>query len=234
MGTVIGYESALAPYRPFYSNDYQWFYAQDGAFTGVLTTLHVNKQLDVLNGVTLGANTFFTLRGNGPCYLGQVNYWLTEEKKTLVSASIYLGNNAIFAAPGLAGDFDTTVEFRVQRTVSDRLTVIFQSDNGWDSNVPGVGTGSWYSAYLIGIYHLTEKVDLGLRPEWFYDKDGTRIGFGKNNYEEVTFNVNYHPTKFVEFRPEVRGDFASNRPAFGPRGDQRSQLTAAFEVLLKF
>jgi hypothetical protein len=233
MGTVIGYESALAPYRPFYSNDYQWFYSQDGAFTGILTNLHVSKQLDVINAVTLGANTFFTLRGDSPCYLGQVNYWLSEEKKTLVSTSVYLGNNAIFAAPGLAGDFDTVVELRLQHNWSDRFTTILQSDDGWDSNVPGIGTGSWYSAYLIAIYHVNEKVDLGLRPEWFYDVQGTRTGI-KNNYEEVTFNVNYHPTKFVEFRPEIRGDFASNRPAFGRNADQRSQLTMAFEMLLKF
>lgn len=236
MGTVIGYESALAPYRPFYSNDYQWFYAQDGAFTGVLTTLHVNKQLDVVNGITMGANTFFTLRGDSPCYIGQVNYWLQEEKKTLVSASVYTGNNAIFAAPGKAGDFDTTVELRVQQNWSKHFTQIFQSDMGWDRDVPDVGTGSWYSFYTIMIYHVNEKLDIDLRPEWFDDVEGTRTGI-KNNYEAVTFNVNYHPTKFVEFRPEVRGDFASNRAAFGnpDRGHlDRSQLTAAFEVLFKF
>src|SRR5204863_4446875 len=105
MGTVIGYESALAPYRPFYSNDYQWFYSEDGAWTGFLTNLHVSKQLDFLNGLTFGANTFFTKRSEDSyCYIGQVNYWLTEEKNTLVSASLHLGENAIFGAPGLNGD----------------------------------------------------------------------------------------------------------------------------------
>src|SRR5205823_3789762 len=114
MGTIIGYESALAPYRPFYSNDYQWFYSQDGAWTGVLTNWHVNKQLDILNGVTLGANTFFTLRGNGPCYIGQINYFLTEEKNTLLSASVHVGNQAIFTAPTfIPGNNITMMELRV-------------------------------------------------------------------------------------------------------------------------
>ena len=40
MGTIIGCESAMAAYRPFYSNDYQWYYSEDGAFTGALATLH--------------------------------------------------------------------------------------------------------------------------------------------------------------------------------------------------
>src|SRR5262249_53522527 len=48
MATILGYNSTLAPYRPLYSSDYQWFYSQDFAWTGFLTTWHVNPQLDVL------------------------------------------------------------------------------------------------------------------------------------------------------------------------------------------
>ena len=62
MNTIIGYNGFLSPYRPFYSSDYQFFYSQDGAFTGFLTDWHVSKRLDFWNGITLGANTFFTLR----------------------------------------------------------------------------------------------------------------------------------------------------------------------------
>ena len=61
MNTIIGYNGFLAPYRPFYSSDYQFFYAQDGAFTGFLTNLHVSDRLEVWNGMTLGANTFFVM-----------------------------------------------------------------------------------------------------------------------------------------------------------------------------
>ena len=151
MGTIIGYNGALAPYRPFYSSDYQWFYSQDGAWTGALTNWHVNKQLDILNGVTLGANTFFTKRSDDSiCYIGQVNYWLTEEKKTMLTASVQAGPDAIFAAPGLAGDFDTVVELRVLHNFSECFTQVVQSNMGWDRNTP-VGTGSWYGVYGISI-----------------------------------------------------------------------------------
>lgn len=235
MNTIIGYNGFLAPYRPFYSSDYQFFYAQDGAFTGFLTDLHVSDRLDIWNGMTLGANTFFTLRSeNSYCYIGQVNYWLTDEKKTRLTGSIYAGPDAIFAAPGLNGDFVTMVELRLQQNWSERFTQIVQSNMGWDANTP-VGTGAFYGIYTIGLFHLTPQVDTNFRAEWFDDTDGTRTGFA-TNYSAVTLGVNWHPNKYVEFRPEIRGDFAGV-PAFGEEGSpggNHSQLTGGISFLVKF
>jgi len=231
MGTIIGYESALAPYRPFYSNDYQWFYSQDGAWTGFLTNWHVNPQLDILNGMTYGANTFFTKRED-VCYIGQINYWLTEEKKTMLTGSVHAGNQAIFAAPGLAGDMATVLELRVQHEWNECFTQIIQSNNGWDRNVPGIGTGSWYSLYTITVFHLDAEWDFNVRAEWFDDVDGTRTGFD-TNYEEITVGLDYHPTKCLSIRPEIRGDFSNNTAAFN-NGSDHEQLTLAVDVLWKF
>ena len=234
MNTIIGYNGFLAPYRPFYSSDYQFFYSQDGAFTGFLTDLHVSNRLDIWNGMTLGANTFFVQRSSRSfCYIGQVNYWLTDEQRTRLTASLYCGPNAIFAAPGRAGDFDTIVELRVQQDWSPRLTQIIQSNMGWDSNTP-VGTGSWYGLYTIGIFHLHPKVDLLGRVEWFDDVKGTRTGID-TDYAEVTGGFNYHPVKWFEIRPEIRGDFAG-APAFGTNGEHtaHSQLSGGISFLLKF
>ncbi len=234
MNTIIGYNGFLAPYRPFYSSDYQFFYSQDGAFTGFLTNLHVSNRLDIWNGMTFGANTFFTLRSKDSiCYIGQVNYWLTDEKKTRLTASVYAGPNAIFAAPKMAGTYDTVVELRVQQDWSERLTQVVQSNMGWDADTP-VGTGSWYGLYNIGIYHLTSKVDALCRAEWFDDVKGTRTGVN-TNFAEVTLGMNWHPFKCLEFRPEIRGDFAG-APAFGVGGahTDRSQLSGGISALLKF
>jgi hypothetical protein len=233
MGTIIGYESALAPYRPFYSNDYQWFYSEDGAWTGFLTNLHVNKQLDVLNGMTLGANTFFTKRSHDSyCYIGQVNYWLQEEKKTLVSVSAHIGRDAIFASPEA---LDYVFEFRIQQNWSKYLTQVIQSDDGFCRGAPfGEPTGEWYSLYNIFIYHCNPCLDITNRIEWFDDNGGTVTGIS-TAYEEVTLGIDYHPYKWLRFRPEVRGDFADER-AFGNGGvpKNHSQLTAAAELLLSY
>ncbi len=234
MQTIIGFNGALAPYRPFYSSDYQFFYSQDGAFTGLLTNLHVSDQLDVWNGVTLGANTFFTKRSsNSICYLVQANYWLTTEHRTMLTASIYAGPDALVAAPGRGGDFVTVVELRVQHHWTDRFTQVIQSNLGSDANTP-TGTANWYGLYTIGIVHLNRELDGQLRLEWFDDADGSRTGID-TNYAECTLGLNWHPYEFLEFRPEVRGDFAG-APAFGS-GDvprDRAQFTGGVSALLKF
>jgi Putative beta-barrel porin-2, OmpL-like. bbp2 len=234
MNTIIGYNGFLAPYRPFYSSDYQFFYSQDGAFTGFLADWHVNNRLDIWSGMTLGANTFFTLRSNNSyCYIGQVNYWTSDEKRTRLTASVYCGPNAIFAAPGMAGSYDTTVELRVQHDWSERFTQVLQNNMGWDPNTP-VGTGSWYGLYLINILHLNADLDTLLRAEWFDDVKGTRTGVN-TNFAEVTLGLNWHPIKCLEVRPEIRGDFAG-APAFGVNGahTDRSQLTGGVSFLVKF
>ncbi len=234
MNTIIGYNGFLAPYRPFYSSDYQFFYAQDGAFTGLLTDLHVTDRLDIWNGVTLGANTFFTKRSpNSICYIGQVDYWLTDERITRLTGSVYAGPDAIFAAPGMNGKFVTMVEVRVQQNWTERFTQIVQTNMGWDAETP-VGTGSFYGLYTIGIFHVNENLDAQFRAEWFDDVKGTRTGVN-TNYSEVTLGLNWHPLRFLEVRPEIRGDFAADR-AFGNNGqnDTFSQLTGGINAMIKF
>ncbi len=234
MNSIIGYNGFLAPYRPLYSSDYQFFYSQDGAFTGFLTQLVVSDRLDIWNGMTLGANTFFEKRSeNSYCYIGQVNYWLTDAQRTRLTASLHCGPDAIFAAPGLGGDFDTIVELRLQHAWSERLTQVVQSNMGWDTNTP-VGTGAWYGLYNIYIYHMTQDWDVINRVDWFDDVDGTRTGFA-TNYFEATLGLNWHPNKFLEVRPEVRGDFAQVA-AFGSADNpqDKNQLTTAVSALVKF
>jgi hypothetical protein len=234
MNTIIGYNGFLSPYRPFYSSDYQFFYSQDGAFTGFLTNLHVTDRLDFWNGMTLGANTFFVNRSaHSYCYIGQLNSWLTEDRKTRLTASVYAGPNSIFAAPRLAGNFATTLELRVQQDWTDRFTQVIQSNMGWDADTP-VGTGSWYGLYGINIFHVNQKFDLNSRVEWFDDVRGTRTGVS-TFYSEVTLGMNWHPLKWLEFRPEIRGDFAG-APAFGVGGEHvhHSQLTGGISFLVKF
>jgi hypothetical protein len=233
MESILGYESALAPYRPFYSNAYQWFYAEDRGFTGATATVHLNKQLDVIGGITMGANTFFTMRGNSPCIIGQINYWTSEEKTTLVSASMYIGHYAIFAAPEFTADDENvyTFELRIQHKFNNCWELILQSDNGFASEVPTVNTGSWFSFYAILVHHLRKDLDVNFRAEWFDDEKGTRTGFA-TNYYEATLGLDYHPVKWLRVRPEARIDLADD-PVFR-NGKDKSQLTLAIDGLISF
>jgi hypothetical protein len=51
----------------------------------------------------------------------------------------------------------------------------------------------------------------------------------------VTAGFNWHPIKYLEIRPEIRGDFAG-APAFGVNGahTDRSQLSGGISFLVKF
>src|SRR5262249_11187179 len=109
-GTWMGYESYMAPSRPLYSLSYQWDFAEDGADTGVWTTWHLSEQMDLRYAVTLGSNTFFTLRGDAPCHLVQTNYWLGAEKSTQITGTLLIGNQAVGnVIPFTAGNLDTVV-----------------------------------------------------------------------------------------------------------------------------
>jgi len=234
MNTIIGSNGFLAPYRPFYSSDYQFAFSQDGAFTGFLTCLHVNDQLNIWNGMTLGANTFFTRRrSDSYCYIGQINYWLQPDKRTCFTASAHVGPNAINAAPGMVGEFVTIAEFRVLHHWNELFRQVVQTNMGWDQET-AVGTGQWYGLYTVGALSLNKHWDALTRIEWFRDVRGTRTGFD-THYAEVTCGLNWHPNPSLEFRPEIRGDFAG-APAFGSFGQasRDSQLTAAMSVLIKF
>ena len=232
---LIGYQSAMAPYRTFYSNDYQWFYGEAGSFTGFIVTTHVNKQLDIVNAMSLGYITFFTSLSVAPTYMGRVDYWLQEEKKTLVSLGVVTGPES-----PQSWDNTTLVDVTVTHNWDKRLTQVVQFGAGYSKTgifVPGLQR--YYGLYNMFLYHLTPKLDVNFRAEWYDDVDGRNYPGGtgfRNNYEEVTLGIDYHPTKWLQIRPELRADFANNTPAFGPVNGtmSRSQFTPAIECLLKF
>ena len=65
--------------------------------------------------------------------------------------------------------------------------------------------------------------------------DGARTGTAADYYE-LTAGLNFMPKPWLNFRPEIRWDSAS-KAVFGSANDvsrDKSQLTIAFDVLLKF
>jgi hypothetical protein len=231
----LGYQSARAPDRTFYSNDYQWFYSAPSIFTGAVVTTHVNKQFDVVNAVTLGYLEFFTNLSVAPTYMGQVNYWLEQDKKTLISLGVSTG-----PVHPHSGAVTTLVIVTVTRNWNEHLTQIVQFCACYSKEgifVPGLERA--YGLYNLFVYHVNPTVDLNFRAEWYDDVDGRSYPGGtgfKTNYEEMTLGIDYHPKKWLQLRPELRADFANDALAFGPVGGSlhHSQFTPAIECLVKF
>jgi hypothetical protein len=78
-------------------------------------------------------------------------------------------------------------------------------------------------------------LDLNARGEWFYDPHGVHTGTA-GKFGETTLGLAYSPTRWVTFRPEVRGDFAG-QPTYGAQGaahHDRNQVSAAIDMIFKF
>jgi hypothetical protein len=233
----LGYETTMAPYRPMYSLAYAWIYSQNGATTGAIATIHVNPRLDVIGGVTLGVNSLYDFRGRAPSYIARAIYWLPSAKRTKLVGTYYTGPQPIAAAKGHIGQWQTEVELQLVHDVNRRLTLVSETNLGWDTRDPGnkLRTSRWYGTHGMGIIHVHRLLDVNTRAEWFDDVDASRIGT-RANYGEMTAGVNIMPVRAVNFRPEVRWDVASS-PVFGPIGSsklQSHQWTFAFDTVLKF
>jgi hypothetical protein len=91
--------------------------------------------------------------------------------------------------------------------------------------------------YSYAGYHLNTCLDFNTRIEWYKDVDGGGYpgGFGipKTDYFAETIGVDYHPKKWIQFRPEIRYDYATH-DAFGSKLDKKNQLSIAAETLFKF
>lgn len=233
----LGYETTMAPYRPMYSLAYAWLYSQNGATTGAIATIHVNPRLDVIGGVTLCVNSLFELRGRAPCYIARGLYWLDSEKRTKLIGTFYTGQQPIAAAKGHIGNWQTEAELQLIHDVNRRLTLVSETNLGWDTRDPSnhLQTSKWYGTYGMGIIHVHRLLDVNSRAEWFDDADGSRIGT-RGHYGEITTGLNFMPTRMVNFRPELRWDIAGN-PVFGPTSTlnpKSHQWSGAIEMLLKF
>jgi hypothetical protein len=242
--TVLGPMGALSWQRPFASSDYAWYNLEEGRYTGVSATWHASKQLDIYAGIELGGwGAFFDDSIHRNDFIGQISYWLDEGKKTAkVWATVLTGptghfgpgNSTVVELGGLYNYNKYVYQIVDFQAVYSRQPV-FGNGNGGPAPVGYIQRA--YDVYTYVGVHLNATWDVTTRLEYYKDVDGGGypggFGRGKNDYYESTVGLNYHPTKWLEFRPEVRYDHATN-PAFGSQYDRKNQLSAVANVLLKF
>jgi hypothetical protein len=237
--TVLGPMGGIAWQRYFDSSDYAWYNMEEGRYTGISADWHISKQLSWYNGLELGWGTFYdTLAPWTFDYLGQVNYWLDEKaEKTKVWTTVLTGPTSPFAK-----GFSTTWELGVLHNWNKYVYQIIDTQMVWSRApifiVPPPGySQNAYDVYQYLGFHLSKTVDFNTRVEWYDDLNGGGYpgGFGipHTNYFEGTLGFDWHPNKYLQFRPEIRYDHASN-PAFGAQQDRRDQLTLAADVMFKF
>jgi hypothetical protein len=240
--TILGPMGALPWQRYFDSSDYAWYRMEEGRYTGVSSVWHVTKRFDWYNGAEIGGwGVFYDNPVRGVDYITNMSYWLdADAKKTKVWFTVLTGPTSF--VPGQRGLNTTVVEIGLQQNWTSRIYQIIDSQMLYSKAPlntvapPGYQQRA-YDVYTYLGYHLTKTVDINSRFEWYKDVDGGGYpgGFGvpKTDYFEVTLGPDYHPTKWVQFRPEIRYDYAT-KDNFGEFNDKKNQLSIAAELLFKF
>jgi hypothetical protein len=240
--TVLGPEGALAWQRYFDSSDYAWYNLEEGRYTGVSGVAHISKQLDWYAGIEFGWGTFYDVIGPAPQYITQISYWLDEDAKmakvwttvlTGQTGKFVTGNTTVFEAGLLINYNEYLYQIIDTQMLWSRAPLGFVPPPGYNESA--------YDVYTYAGCHLNAKWDVNSRFEWYYDVNGggypggfgDRGGLANTNYFESTVGLDYHPYKWMQFRPEIRNDWANN-PAFGPTNSRKEQLSLAADMLLKF
>ena len=271
--TIIGYEVVPAIGNFFYTHAYCMQYGEPFTHTGILTTWTPNDQVIFYNGITNGwdnwddgmgtfgpvGNPGYASAGSNAAYLGGVTFKNSDETQTLTvtTSSGNEVNNVVGLGP-YAGNRSIISTVYVNE-LSDKLTYVFQNDNGWQFNAFGPGAlAQWYGVNQYLFWNFTDTLIGGMRFEWFRDNDGYRVVnplrnflFGETpyyggyagNFWALTWGLNYKPNANWIIRPELRYDWYNgqagvdnnNNPAlpFG-RGDKDSQFYGGCDIIWLF
>jgi hypothetical protein len=275
--TIIGYEVVPAIGNFFYTHAYTMQYGEPFTHTGILDVWTVNDQLTVYGGITNGWDNYsdpiniFGINNPGypgansnAAFLGGATFKSSDEAQAL-TMTVSSGNEiGSFDPSGLANIGNRSVLSTVYiNELSDKLTYVFQNDNGWQFNAgtndtlnqAQPGTALWYGINQYMFYTFSDNVVGGMRLEWFRDNNGYRVysplrnflfggpygsGF-QGNFWQATWGLNWKPNGSRNWiiRPELRYDWYSPDKSgtplpFGRNSDQYGQFYGGCDAIWQF
>lgn len=272
--TIIGYEVVPAIGNFFYTHAYTMQYGEPFTHTGILDTYKANDQLTLYAGITNGwdnysdpinvlgpiSNTGYPGYNSNAAFLGGATLKSSDETQALTIAATSGNELANFAtnAVGNRSMFSTVYT----NELSDKLTYVFQNDNGWQFNAgtPDTlnqaqsGTALWYGINQYMFYNFSDTLVGGVRFEWFRDNNGYRVYSGlrnalfgvpnsatgfQGNFWEMSYGLNYKPNKNWILRPEIRYDWYTPDHMkgvlpYGSNFDKYGQLYGGCDAIFQF
>ena len=253
--TIIGYEVVPAIGNFFYTHAYTMQYGEPFTHTGILDTWTPNEQLTVYAGITNGWDNFsdpinivgignpgYPGANSNAAFLGGVSFKNSDQTQSLTT-TVSSGNepgafvNPLPAGPALIGNRSIVSTVYVNE-LSDKVTYVFQNDNGWQFNANPIsqnigqaaGLAQWYGINQYMFYNFSDTLIGGMRLEWFRDNNGYRVfnpirnaisggpvGSGyAGNFWQATWGLNWKPNNNWIIRPELRYDWYSPDSPTGP------------------
>jgi hypothetical protein len=175
--TPIGYESVPAPDNFFYTHAYTMQYGEPFTHTGVLGNYKINKNWSFIGATTTGSATggwdggFDKQLGNWGGIAGIT--WTSDDMGSSINLSgTYSETSTRSREPW--GMYSLVMTHRF----TPKTFFVFQHDHGYAGGVllNGVNQNAqWYGINTHLYYDLTPELSVGMRAEWFRDRDGFRV-----------------------------------------------------------
>lgn len=175
--TPIGFESVPAPNNFFYSHAYTMQYGEPFTHTGVLTNYTVDKNVVFMSGAITGSGTGgwdgnFNRQMDNWGGIGGITY-TTDDKRS--SANIAgTGSQVSSRSNSFWGMYSVVLK----HMITPKTHFILQHDHGYADNILlayGQGQAQWYGVNTHMYYDVLPDFSVGVRGEWFRDRDGFRV-----------------------------------------------------------
>ncbi len=180
--TPIGYETVPAPNNFFYTHAYTMQYGEPFTHTGVLGDYAINKNFSAMAGAIGGSGTGgwdgnFDKQMENWGGIGGIT-WTSNDQKTSLNIS-GTGSTTSTRNSSFWGMYSVVMK----HMVTDKTHFVVQHDHGFADNVllaNNVYSGvikdaAWYGVNTHLYYDVTPDVSIGVRAEWFRDRDGFRV-----------------------------------------------------------
>jgi hypothetical protein len=220
-----GAETIDAPSNILASHSYSFIY-DPFTHTGVMATAQLTSAWSIQLGVVMGPDVFLN-RAASPYSMFSVK-WAPPDGHDSVLFSGLLGSGRFevenqFNNPNI-------VDLAYIHAFNSKLNFTLDALFGYETNVPGIGTATWFGFANYLTYKVTPRLSETTRLEFFDDVDGERTGH-KGLYTAVTTGLNFQPRKSVIFRPEIRYDYNNESRPFE---DNHSLLTVAADIIFRW
>lgn len=179
--TPIGFETVPAPNNFFYTHAYTMQYGEPFTHSGVLTNYNINRNVVAMAGAIGGSGTGgwdgnFDRQMENWGGIGGVT-WTSDDNKTSVNVA-GTGSTTSTRNSSFWGMYSIVLKHKF----TDKTQFVLQHDHGFADSVllannafSGIKDAEWYGVNSHFYYDLTPNVSVGVRAEWFRDRDGFRV-----------------------------------------------------------
>ena len=234
--TTLGTEIIPEPgsYNDNISRSYLFGFAIPFRHLGMLFTYPVHRTVSVTFGPVTGWDNPHD-NNKQPSFLAAVNF--TPVDKFSLASSFIVGPET-----ESNGRMRFTLANVASYTPIDPLTLTLEYTIGVEDEATASGRDAlWTGVATYANYSWTKRFSTALRAEYFYDKDGVRMGGGATDVEqranlgEVTLTGAYKFTEMLLGRVEVRQDWSDVSVfAKGSSGGDTNQTSIALQAIYTF